>query len=339
MNDVVSVQPNDGKPEVVVMGDNKASSQISFQLAQDFYNEITGKSENIKERENDSFVLTLNNVEQLYHRVYQSAEQYNVCSSNETYSVRYVDDSSERYSSIERLKLHAESKGSAVESIDIQFNLLIVLPKTQRPQEYKINVTLASRVARIEGMKEELGPMSNEIPLYQFERMKTAVFSIDYIDVGVANAMMSVLKAWYNSLEKNNASKLLKNARLVSHLFPRFFKYSLLSVSCYYIYSLSSHYIPSGVVDLEKSSLFILVSLLLAFQSYRVGAFLGRKAELGLDRIYEHSYIKFSGADENFVKNASSKNRTNIWMFIGATMSTIVLGALGSILASSLSGL
>lgn len=338
MNDIVNIDPANGDPEVVVMGDDNASSKISFQLAQDFYNEITGKSENLKERENDSFILTLDNIEQLHHRVYQSTEQYNICSSSEIYSVKYVDDSSERFSSIERLKLHAGSKGSAAETINIQYNLLIVLPKTQRPQEYKISVTLVSRVAKIEGMKEELGPMANEIPLYQFERMKTAVFSIDYIDVGVANALMSVLKSWYNGLEKNNTNKALKVAREASHYFPRLFKYSFLALVSYYSCILSSQFVADNSTNLRVSDIFILSVLLIAFSSYKVGEFLGRKAEISLDRIYEQSYIQFSGADENFVKNASSKNTTNLYVFLGSTALTIILGAVGSLIASNIAG-
>ncbi|NRD75037.1 hypothetical protein HQQ94_17805 [Shewanella sp. VB17] len=336
MNDIVNIDVADGDPEVVIMGDGNAASQISFQLAQDFYNEITGKSEKLKERENDSFVLTLSNIEQLHHRVYQFTEQYNICSSNEIYSVKYVDDSSERYSSLDRLKLHAECKGSAVESINIQYNLLIILPKTQRPQEYKSSVTLVSRIAKIEGIKEELGPMGSDIPLYQFERMKTAVFSIDYIDVGVANALMSVLKGWYNGLEKNNTNNFLKLSRELSHYFPKLFKYSFLGLTSYYSYVLSNHFVVDGAMDLRPICVFILSSLLVSFLSYKTGHFLGRKAEVSLDRIYEQSYIHFSGADENFVKNSSLKNRKNLYLFLGSTTLTIILGACGSLIASGI---
>jgi len=66
-------------------------------------------------------------------------------SFNYTISVSYVNDSSERYSSIERFNLHAGSKGKVVESVSIEYRLLIVLPKVQRPQEYKITATIESR--------------------------------------------------------------------------------------------------------------------------------------------------------------------------------------------------
>ena len=125
----------EGNDSNVVLGDEKASNKISYQLAQDFYNEITGKSERIKEYSSDPFILKLHHVEQLHQRLFQSTEQYNICSFNENYSVVYVDDYSERFSSLSRLKLHVGARGSAIEEINIDYNILIILPKTKRPQE------------------------------------------------------------------------------------------------------------------------------------------------------------------------------------------------------------
>lgn len=334
MNDIVNFDEED---ELVVLGSEQASSKISFQVAQDFYSEITGKSENLKERENDSFILTLSNIEQLHYRINQLTEQYNICSSSEIYSIKYVDDSSERFSSIERVKLHAGSKGSAVEEINIQYNLLIILPKTQRPQEYKIKVTLVSRVSKIEKMKDELGPMAEGIPFYQFERMKTAIFSIDYIDASVANALMSSLKSWFNGLEKSSTSKILKFGRSLSQYFPAFFKYSFLALSCYYSYAFSEQFVAENSTNLHSTSLYILFVILTAFLSYKLGNFLGRKAEISLDKIYEPSYIKLSEADTTFVKNASTENTKSLYTFWGTTLFAILIGIFSSIIASSLS--
>ncbi len=112
MNDIVEFEQNN--PEAVVLGDEKASTKISFQLAQDFYNEITGRSENIKEYSSSPFILNLGHIEQLYHRIEQSTEQYNICSFNEQYTVSYVDDSSERYSSLARETLNKSATFSKI---------------------------------------------------------------------------------------------------------------------------------------------------------------------------------------------------------------------------------
>lgn len=76
MNNIVSGGSNDQGP--IKLGEDSAQKQISFQLAQDFYNEITGKSEQLAEKLQLSFILSLHDIENLHHRLEQSTEQYNI---------------------------------------------------------------------------------------------------------------------------------------------------------------------------------------------------------------------------------------------------------------------
>ncbi|MGR5241278.1 hypothetical protein ACPV36_10325 [Photobacterium damselae] len=334
MTEIVEIEGYvDDREKVVVLGDEKATNKISFQLAQDFYNEITGKSERLKELSNESFILKLSDIEQLYYRLKQSTEQYNIVSFHESYIVNYVDDSSERYSSFERLQLHNGAKGSAVEEFIASFNILIVLPQTNRPQEYKITVKLASRVARIEGMRNQMGSMPFDIPLCHLEGVNVASFSIEYVDSTVATALMSVLKSWFNTVEKNSTSSSIKTIRKYSHLAPRLTKYGLLFTSCYLGWDLSSILLLENV-DTRIAVLFVLGSLLCAYISINFGYFLGKKTEIALDSIYEQSYINFSGADDNFIKNSSCRIRASKINAALNLIVTIVIGVGCSLVAS-----
>ncbi|WP_305818496.1 hypothetical protein [Photobacterium leiognathi] len=334
MTEIVEIEGYvDDREKVVVLGDERAANKISFQLAQDFYNEITGKSERLKELSNESFILKLSDIEQLYHRLKQSTEQYNIVSFHESYIVSYVDDSSERYSSFERLQLHNGAKGAAVEEFIASFNILIVLPQTHRAQEYKITVKLASRVARIEGMRNQMGSMPFDIPLCHLEGANVAVFSIEYVDSTVATALMSVLKSWFNTVEKNSISSSIKTIRKYSHLAPRLTKYGLLFTTCYLGWDLSSVLLAENV-DTRVAVLFVLGSFLSAYISINFGHFLGRKTEVALDSIYEQSYINFSGADDNFIKNSSCRIRSSKIKAALNMIVTIVVGVGCSLVAS-----
>ncbi len=337
MTGVIELAECDESGAVVVLGDEKASQKISFQLAQDFYNEITGKSERLKELSNDPFILKLRDIEQLHFRLEQSTEQYNICSFNESYSVSYVDDSSERFSSIERLKLHVGTRGCAIEEIVVQYKILIILPKTNRPQEYKLTVKMASRVAKIESMRKELGSMPFEIPLFQFENIKTASFEIEYVDSTVAHAFMSVLKKWFNSLEKNRTSNAIKLIRKSSHYIPKLTKYSLLTISCTYIYKSSSIYLLAPDVDARLVTLFTLSSILVAYLSVRIGIAIGKKIEVNLDSIYEQSYISFSSADDNFVKESSINIKKSKINAVTGLVVTIIVSIGSSLIANWIS--
>ena len=330
MTDIIDFDSDDNS---VTIGEEKVSERISYQLAQDFYNEITGKTEKIKESYNEPVVLCFENIEQLHHRLTQSLEQYNICSIVETYSVSYVDDSSERFSSLERLRLHLGARGRAVEEVIVQFQVLLILPKTQRPQEYTISAKFLSRVAKIENMRREMGPMAANVPLFQFERAKTAIFSIDYIDITVATALMSVLKEWFNTIERETVSKLIKESRSFSHFAPPITKYIFIATIAYILYR---YYTSIELVDftVKFSSFFILISILVTYLAMRVGVRLGKNIERNLDSIYERSYIKFSGADENFVKDSSLNLRKSKFAALFNTAIALGIGIVSSLVAS-----
>lgn len=333
MTEVVEFEGYEDENNVVVIGNEKASEKISFQLAQDFYNEFTGKSERLRELYSDPFILKLSHVEQLHHRLEQSTEQYNICSFHQTYSVNYVDDSSERFSSLERLKLHVGARGSAVEEVIIKYNILIVLPKTNRPQEYVISVRMASRVAKIESLRNKLESVPFEVPLHQFETANAASFNIEYVDSTVANALMSVIKNWFNTIDKNTIPSSVKTARKFSHFAPRLTKYSLLFLVSYYVYVSSDKFLSSSV-DIKTAVLFTLGSVLIAHLSIRLGMFFGKRIEYNLDSIYEQSYINFSGADDNFVAKSSTKIKASKIKASAHLIASIVVGISCSLIAN-----
>lgn len=335
MNDIVSIAGESDENEPIRIGDDSAHKSISFQLAQDFYNEITGKSERLTEKIQSSFVLTLSDIEQLHHRLVQSTEQYNVVSENTAFSVKYVGDSGERFSSLERLKLHAGHKGRAIEEIDLVYNLLLVLPKTRRPQEYKISISLISRVAKIEGMRGEFEMFPIQIPLFQFERFKTGEVIIDFVDITVANAIMATVKTWVDGLPTSQMPHMLKVLRSKSRYAPAILKYGFLAIVTFYISRYSKELLATGV-GLRETAEFILCSILLSFIFYRIGLFIGEIVEKSLGQIYEISYINFTPADERFVEKSRAKVvRSGIYSGVSLFMA-FVIGIASSIAATLL---
>jgi hypothetical protein len=116
----------------IILGDDASQQAISFKMAQAFYSELTGKSEQISEKFTKSYILTIDNIDQLHQRIIQSTAQYSIASANASFSITYQNDSSERFSSIERFKTHAGAKGMPVEEVDISYRFLVVLPETKK---------------------------------------------------------------------------------------------------------------------------------------------------------------------------------------------------------------
>ncbi|WP_128816145.1 hypothetical protein [Aeromonas veronii] len=312
----------------VILGDDSSQQAISFKLAQAFYNEITGKSEKLTEEFNPSFILTQSDVNQLHHRIIQSTAQYNVQSANASFSVGYVNDSSERFSSIERFMAHAGTKGQPVEEIAINYNILVILPKTNKPQEYKINVLLISRTAKVEGMKEHINDYPFSIPLWQFESKFTCRVSVDFVDITVANSFVSVIKSWIDCLEVTSMSPVLKKARPLSKFLPVLGKYGLLFVGVFY----TQKQLPIYFENMEPSTTasFILIAILFNFLLIKIGHFIGYKSERHLDAIYQLSYVNFSGADLRLARDSEGSVRSNLKKSLCYILTTIVLSVLSN---------
>ncbi|MBD3667598.1 MAG: hypothetical protein HUJ16_06530 [Kangiella sp.] len=322
------IDGNEGSGGSLILGDESSQQAISFKQAQAFYSEITGKSEKISERFTKSFILTIDNVVQLHHRIIQSTVQYNVASANASFSVDYQNDSSERFSSIERLQTHAGNKGVPVEEVDITYNFLIILPGTNKPQEYRINIQLISRIVKLEGIREQMGDMPFSLPLWQFDDKFTCRASIDFIDITVANSFMSVIKCWNSGLNEVDTNPVIKFIRPISKFFPAFCKYGLLGFGSYYTLSQVQLYFSEPKP--ETTATFILIALLFNFLLWKIGIFTGHRTQNHFNQLYEVSYIEFSGADKTFAKQCKITKRNNTFFSIGYVVSTLLIGVLAS---------
>lgn len=330
MTDIISSDDDSGGQ--VILGDETSQQAISFKLAQAFYSEITGKAEKISEKFTRSFILTIDNIDQLHRRIIQSTTQYNVATANVSFSVEYQNDSSERFSSIERLKAHAGSKGVPVEEVDINYNFLFVLPGTRKPQEYRINIRLISRVVKLEDLREKTQDMPFSVPLWQYDNELTCRASIDFIDITVANAFMSVIRTWNNGLDDVDTSPIIKKIRPYSKYLPALFKYGLLASGVYYTFGVVDQYFE--IPEPKTTAAFILIAYLFNFVLWKIGLFSGGKAEAHIDQLYEVSYISFSGADKNLAKSCSAVQRKNTLYSICYLIGTFVLGVLASAAAN-----
>jgi hypothetical protein len=329
LNDIVA-------SDDVVFGPGNESKAISYQVAQDFYNEITGKAESTTEYIKKPFILRMGNLELLHSRITQSAEQYNVQSLNSYFSVKYVDDSSERFSGIDRFRLHAGNKGLAIQEVDLVFNMLVVLPKTKRPQEYKLSISLVSRVARLESLQDDFEEANFDLPFFHLLGMRTGEIKISYVDITVANAFMSIVKSWVETLEECNSSALSRFARKHCGKLPVVMKYIFLSLASFVSYKISFQVLSGLTLTAQTTALFILFSLLFGFLAFRLGAFVGYYSSRGISRTYELSYIRLSTADEALVSKSSATMRSRIvkssWAlgssFVIAVASTLAVGYL-----------
>lgn len=316
----------------ILLGDDASQQAISFRTAQAFYNEITGKTEQISEKFTKSFVLSIENIGQLHHRIIQSTTQYRVISANASFSITYQNDSSERFSSIERFNAHASAKGIPVEEVDISYRYLIVLPDTNKPQEYRINISLISRVVKLEGIRQEMAEIDVSMPLWRFDSKLTCRATIDFTDITVANSFMSVIKSWERTLDEVETNLLIKKVRPFAKYMPSIFKYSLLLAGAYYTFGVVEKYFSSP--EPQTTAVFLLIAYLFNFLLWKIGSYAGSKSEIHLNQLYEVSYINFSSADKKLAAECNATRKRNVLLGALYFAGTFVVGVLASGLAN-----
>jgi len=191
-----------------------------MQVVQDIYNELTGKSEKLTKIFDINHKANFEDIGQLHSKILQLYEQYNIVSKNCSVTVYYIDDGKDQFSSFERFQLLDRSSTSPVENIRLVYNFLIVLPKTDRPQSYEIEVDIHSRAALRKRAQSEMG--RTKIFFQTFRQ--TGQVDIEYVDYTVARNFRVAIEGWFNSLEKVKISWCLTFLKNVSDYFPTAFR-------------------------------------------------------------------------------------------------------------------
>lgn len=197
-------------PGGVVLSDGKS---VSLQVVQQVYKEITGKTELISQRFEINHLATFEDLENLNRKIHQLLEQYSVEHQSCSITFFHENEASERYSSLERARLHEAASLSPTEGVAIEYDFLIVLPKARQPQPYKITINLGSRLVLLEKMRKQRSLNSR---VWRFLTSDTGGVSIEYVDYAVARNMRDAVAQWFGGLNQIEAPWWISVLRVVS---------------------------------------------------------------------------------------------------------------------------
>jgi len=82
-----------------------AGTTITMQQLQQIYSELTGKAESLNSYYDDPIRLSFDDVEVLHHRIMQTWEQYRVVSSTVVFTIYYLRNTKDQFTSFERLQI------------------------------------------------------------------------------------------------------------------------------------------------------------------------------------------------------------------------------------------
>lgn len=293
--------------DLAVIGEGSPNeSRVSIQTLQGIYHELTGKTEDVSKSYNQHFQISLEDLQQLNHRIIQCYEQYHIKAENCSVKVFFLNDTQERFSSFERFSAFNAGTTSTVESVLINYNFLIILPKSEKPQSYTVSVRIASRMAVEKQMREN---MPFHLPkILRLMGNRTATVNIKYIDYAVARSLMTAVDQWFEGLPEAHSSWLQKQITRKSHLLPVIAKYLAGIGVAYLIFLHSAEFVPADA-SLHQLAVFSLLSFCGLFASYRAAYHLGSSAENHVDSWTPLSYLSLTAGDRNLIQKSSRSNK------------------------------
>lgn len=322
--------PNGVSGDLAVVGEGQSRQQVSLQVLQGIYHELTGKSEELSKSYEEPIQLTTTEFEQLHHRINQACEQYHVQAENLHIKVYYVDDTQDTFTSFERFRSFNANSTSAVESVLFTYNFLVVPPKLRSPQSYSLSIRIASRIT----VEDQLRKGMFRIP--KIVRMlggRTAVVSIKYVDYAIARNLLNTVDAWFVALPRYVTPAWLSFFRNFSDSLPTLFRYAISLVAVYFVYSALPQYVPSEA-NLQQLANFLFSAFIFLFGVYKIGHHVGSYAENAMDDWSELSYICLTEGDKRQKERAQIKNRNSFLKIVGSLALSIAAGFTSKLVAA-----
>ncbi len=329
-------EPQSSAGDMAVVGEGTPNRMpVSIQVLQSIYHELTGKSEEVSKSYDEAFHVVANDFRQLHLRIEQTCEQYNVCSSNCSVNVFYINDTKDTFSSFDRFEAFNAGSSSSVESVLLTYNFLLILPKRQQPQSYTISVRIASPVAIQRKMNNNLFEMPKIFRLMGGPR--TAVVSVKYVDYAVARTLLNTIDGWFMALPQSKSGAVWKFIRKHTDWIPLITRYVAGAGTAALMVGLAPHYLKqnSSVIDLAQ---FLLVAGVCIFGAYKLAFHLGSAAEDSIDEWTDLAYVCITDGDKNEVALAKSRNRGAIFWGTLKLIGGLLVSVAAKVIAMRLTG-
>lgn len=302
--------------------------KVSWQVIQAVYNHMTGKTEALSNNYELPIQINMGRLGQLNNKIVQISEQYTIQASNCSVTVFHQNDSKEEFSSFDRFKLYNASINSPVERVEIKYEILKTLPKTNKIQRYSISILLISGVVA----ESEIREIRKSIPggFMAVIGYDTAILKINYVDYVVAKNYQTGIEEWLKSTAIEPMPKPIEFLKKHSNFIRIILKYVILLSIIYSIYKL----VPQFVTDnsLISFTYFSIWSWLAVFFGYKVGVFLSYHFRLTLNNYSPLTFIDLNAGDKREIEKSKVSRKKNKWKALGTFSLNIICAIIGTYL-------
>jgi hypothetical protein len=301
----------------------RSGRQISLQLVQDVYNDLTGKTESSSRLFFDAHIASLDDLENLHHMISQAVEQYDCTVMNFSMNVRLCDGKSENFSDYSKFKMLGTNRNRATTEIALEYDFLILLPKTSEAKPYKLVVRLRSGIGVIDGFKHTNATETEQTMYFQLHS-GTGRFDIHYVDLAVARSLEAVVEDWYRGLSKAPSNKFLAVVRSNGRWIPSVVRSCIVGS----VLGLSYYMSPDTINSSSELFRAILISAVTCGVALSFSVPVAAEARKLIDRSKPPSALLISKADTTLYE--MQKNNP-LKALLKATLSSFAVVALGLI--------
>ncbi|GAB6190752.1 hypothetical protein [Desulfocastanea catecholica] len=302
--------------------DSLCKEDISFQLVQDVYARIKKKKESKEKRYVKHFILKQNDLEQLFSKMNQLFEQYNIIAREDSVTVYHQDDQFETFSSIQRFSLYNSSNTIPIKSVEIEYNYLMRLPTSNEEKSYTVKVHIFSSLCKYEEYKKEDIP--NEV---RSSILSTSGYlKIEYVDYVVANTILNVVDGWFESLEEVTVAKRIKTIQKYSKWMPTLFEFSFVLLCLYKLAIHMQFFFSKFGETFANIALFVLIAIYSISSLARFGRFAGYLCSDYIMSLVPLARIAINNGDQKILLKYKSENKIHIIKAICSLAGMIATG-------------
>lgn len=323
MNEIIDNGASE--PAIVKVGDGQ--SNLSIKTYQDVYHQITGRTEKISKRSKEHILVTIDDVTQLHHKMWQLCDVHNIVAKNEAITIFYDQERTEQYTSFERFQRYNANATSPCINLVLKYNFSIIPGGLQRPQEYVVTIRLTSRLGLIKQADEEDAP--SFMRGFFFDRERTTEVSIEYADYVVARGFMEAFDEWLKGVKKSRRNPLVSFMAPRTHYITGGLKLlGAFSVSLFALQAIPELFSPATLPT--EWARFFVIYMGGGYCLLNLLGLAGAIIENAIENYPTLSYVHLNRGDAHLIEEFRSQRRPVVWKFLWGSVFAIILGVIAS---------
>lgn len=301
---------------------------FSTEEASSFYNELRGKSQQIRGSSRSAFRLTKDDLKSLSKRLSEVVLPYKKSEENVSIYVDLNNESMEKFTNLDKFLSYDFSISASTVRINLDIAFLMYNLTSSSIAEFRIDLYLTSGVTLCE-IESKRGDNLDNLPF----QIPTMNYVISFQDYTLARNCAAIIEDWVRTLkdvEVDATQSYLHRSRRWIRFGIHLSCISICAIFLIFLGAALSVFFNFGSVEI------ITLNVGLLLFGNRVASALADRAQASLRRLAAHSHIELTTGDRRCFEWYTEHRRKSVWALGISIASAIALNVVGGIIANML---